>query len=123
MYLTHHACCVNTVEHECKDSPKRLNNPTAIYNNPKRLMHIVYAVVCLTLTCRRKEHEWQRTTTQTKRNVSTNPILTSNEQQHGAGKLTVTCEERKGDESRRRNKHNNERPSGLGTCIASTAPL
>ena len=33
-YLPHHACCVNAVKHESKDNPRRLNNPTAIYNNP-----------------------------------------------------------------------------------------
>ena len=97
---------MNAVKHERKNNPKRLNNPTATHNNPKQLMHRVYALQCLFVTCRRREHKWRQNTAQKKPNLLNNPILTSNKQQHSADEISMTFEEIESGEGGRKNKHN-----------------
>ena len=84
-------------DNERRNKPKRLNNPTAIYNNPKRLMHRVYhAPLPLLPAGERERIEWQLHNAKTKPSVLSNPTLTLRRKQARTSPFFFTCEEKEG---------------------------
>ena len=81
---------------ERKSKPKRVDNPTAIYNKPKRLMHSVYHAPLPLLPAGEREDRTATAQRKTKPNVLSNPTLRLQRKQARTSSFFFTCDEKEG---------------------------
>ena len=77
-----------------QNNPTRLNQPTAIENHPKRLMHCVSCMLPLSCFLQKAEREWRTAQRKTSLGVLSNPTLALRQHKHEQALSFLTCEER-----------------------------